>query len=178
MSRVGKNAIAIPPQTHVTVSDRVVSVKGPLGQLEKSIHEAIDIVVTGNEVTVSPKNNSKLAKSLWGTYASHLKNMIKGVNEKYSKQLEIRGVGYRAEMAGSDLKLQLGYSHPIIMRVPAGIEVSVEKTAITVSGIDKEQVGQFAAEIRANRKPEPYKGKGVRYAGEYVREKQGKKGVG
>ena len=177
MSRIGKNPIAIPANTQVTLADNAVMVKGPLGQLTKPVHEAVTIAVEGSEVTVAPKGNSKLAKSLWGTYASHIQNMIKGVNEKYSKQLEVRGVGYRAEMAGQELKLQVGYSHPIMMKIPEGLEVAVEKALITVSGIDKEKVGQFAAEIRATRKPEPYKGKGIRYVDEYVREKQGKKGV-
>ena len=177
MSRIGKNPITIPANTQVTLADNTITVKGPLGQLEKSAHDAVTIAVEGSEVTVTPKGNSKLARSLWGTFASHIRNMIAGVNEKYSKQLEVRGVGYRAEMAGQELKLQVGYSHPIMMKIPEGLEVTVEKAIITVSGIDKEKVGQFAAEIRATRKPEPYKGKGVRYVDEYVREKQGKKGV-
>lgn len=177
MSRIGKNPIAIPANTEVSLADNAVTVKGPLGQLAKPVHESVQVSVEGSEVTVAPKGNSKLARSLWGTYASHIKNMIAGVNEKYSKQLEVRGVGYRAEMAGQELKLQVGYSHPVLMKVPDGLEVAVEKALITVSGIDKEKVGQFAAEIRATRKPEPYKGKGIRYVGEYVREKQGKKGV-
>lgn len=177
MSRIGKNAVTIPQNTQVAVANNMLTVKGPLGELSKPLHEAIAVTVEGSAVSVAPKNNSKLARSLWGTFASHIKNMIKGVNEKYAKQLEVRGVGYRAEMAGKDLKLQIGYSHPVLMKVPDGVEVLVEKALITVSGIDKEKVGQFAAEIRANRKPEPYKGKGIRYVGEYVREKQGKKGA-
>lgn len=177
MSRIGKNPIAIPANTQVTLAGNAVTVKGPLGQIVKPVHEAVTVAVEGSEVTVTPKGNSKLAKSLWGTYASHIKNMIKGVNEKYSKQLEVRGVGYRAEMAGQDLKLQIGFSHPVLMKIPEGVEVVVDKAFITISGIDKEKVGQFAAEVRAMKKPEPYKGKGIRYVTEYVREKQGKKGV-
>lgn len=177
MSRIGKNPITIPEKTDVSVANSTVTVKGPLGELTKSVHEAVDVAVEGKEVKVSPKNNSKLSRSLWGTFASHVQNMIKGVNEKYSKQLEVRGVGYKVELSGKDLKLNVGFSHPVIVQVPEGIEASVEKTTITVSGIDKEKVGQFAAEVRAIRKPEPYKGKGIRYVDEYVREKQGKKGV-
>jgi large subunit ribosomal protein L6 len=177
MSRIGKNPVTIPDKTQVAVSGGVLTVKGPLGELSKPIHEVVEITVEGGEVKVAPKNNTKLARSLWGTFASHAKNMIRGVNEKYQKKLEIRGVGYRAELAGKDLKLQVGFSHPVLMPVPEGLEVVVEKAFITVSGIDKEKVGQFAAEIRAVKKPEPYKGKGIRYVDEYVREKQGKKGA-
>lgn len=177
MSRIGKNSIAIPDNTQVSVDNNVVTVKGPLGELSKSIHEAVTIAVENKEVAVTPKNNSKLARSLWGTFASHVQNMVKGVNEKYSKQLEVRGVGYKVELAGKDLKLNVGFSHPVVVPVPEDLDVSVEKAVITVSGIDKEKVGQFTAEVRAIRKPEPYKGKGIRYVGEYVREKQGKKGV-
>jgi len=177
MSRIGKNSVTIPDKTQVAVELGVMTVKGPLGELSKPIHEAVTVTVEGGEVKVAPNNNSKLARSLWGTFASHAANMIKGVNEKYKKQLEVRGVGYRAELAGKELKLQIGFSHPVIMQVPEGLEVTVEKATISVSGIDKEKVGQFAAEIRAMKKPEPYKGKGIRYVGEFVREKQGKKGA-
>ena len=177
MSRIGKNPITIPEKTDVSVANSTVTVKGPLGELTKSVHEAVDIAVEGGEVKVAPKNNSKLSRSLWGTFASHVKNMIQGVNEKYSKRLEVRGVGYKVDLQGKDLKLNVGFSHPVVVPVPDGIEASVEKAIITVSGIDKEKVGQFAAEIRAIKKPEPYKGKGIRYVDEYVREKQGKKGV-
>ena len=175
MSRIGKNAITIPEKTTVTLTDGVISVKGPLGELSRPVHEAVNIAVTDTDVTVTPANNSKLARSLWGTFASHIINMIGGVNEKYTKQLEVHGVGYKVELAGNTLKLSVGYSHPVELPVPDGIEVAVEKNTITVSGIDKEQVGQFAAVVRATKKPEPYKGKGVRYVGEYVRQKQGKK---
>lgn len=175
MSRIGKNAITIPEKTDITVVDGVVTVKGPLGALSKAVHDAIDITVSNKEVTVSPKNNTKLARSLWGTFVSHIKNMMKGVNQKYSKQLEVRGVGYKVELQGKVLKLNVGFSHPVLVDVPEGIDVTVEKNMVTVAGIDKEAVGQFAANVRALKKPEPYKGKGIRYVDEFVREKQGKR---
>lgn len=175
MSKVGKNPITIPPKTDVSVVDGVLTVKGPLGTLEKPVHSAVAITVSGSEVQVSPVNTSKLSRSLWGTYGAHVKNMIHGVNEKFVKKLELHGVGYKVELQGNMLKLSVGFSHPVFMSVPEGIEVVVEKNSITVSGIDKDAVGQFAANVRAVKKPEPYKGKGLRYEGEYVRQKQGKK---
>lgn len=178
MSRIGKNPIAIPDNTDVSVVDGVVSVKGPLGTLSKKLHSAVSVEVAGKEVKVVPVNTSKLSRSLWGTFASHIRNMIRGVNEKFKKQLEVQGVGYKVEMQGQDLKLSVGFSHPVIMKIPEDVEVAVEKNVIIVSGTSSESVGQFAANIRAVKKPEPYKGKGIRYSGEYVREKQGKKAVG
>lgn len=178
MSKVGKNPITIPPKTDVSVADGMVTVKGPLGVLTKPVHSAVSVAVEGGAVTVAPVNTSKLSRSLWGTYGSHLKNMIHGVNEKFVKKLELHGVGYKVDLQGKVLKLSVGFSHPVLMSVPEGVEVAVEKNLITVSGIDKEAVGQFAANVRAVKKPEPYKGKGLRYEGEYVRQKQGKKATG
>jgi len=175
MSRIAKNAIPLLPKTEVSVSEGVLTVKGPLGTLTKPVHPLVDISVADNAVTVRPVNSSKLSRSLWGTYASHIRNMMKGVTEKFSKKLELRGIGYRVEMQGKNLKLLVGFSHPVLMEVPAGIDVTIEKAFVTMTGIDKEAVGQFAANVRAVKKPEPYKGKGLRYEGEYVREKQGKK---
>lgn len=177
MSRIGKNTITIPANTTVAVTDGMLTVKGPLGELSKPVHSMVAVAVENNEVKVTPVNNSKLSRSLWGTYASHVLNMITGVNEKYEKQIELHGVGYKVEMQGNAIKLNVGYSHPVVMDVPEGIEAKVEKNLITISGIDKEAVGQFAANVRAVKKPEPYKGKGLRYVGEYVRQKQGKKAV-
>lgn len=177
MSRIGKNAIAIPEKTTVTVDDGVLNVKGPLGELSKPVHSQVSIAVDTDGITVAPQNNSKLSRSLWGTYASHVINMIRGVNEKYVKELELQGVGYKVELQGKELKISVGFSHPVIIQVPDGIDVAVEKNIIKVSGIDKELVGQFAANVRAVKKPEPYKGKGIRYVGEYVRQKQGKRAV-
>lgn len=175
MSRIAKNSIAIPDKTTVTVAEGILTIKGPLGTLTKNVHPQVAITVEGSEVTVRPVGNSKLARSLWGTFASHIRNMIKGVTQKYARKLELQGIGYRVELQGKNLKFLVGFSHPVIMPIPEGLEVLVEKNTMTVSGIDKEAVGQFAANIRAVKKPEPYKGKGIRYEGEYVRQKQGKK---
>ena len=175
MSKIGKQIIAIPAKTEVTSTDGVLTVKGPLGAVMKPIHSLVTIAVADGKATVTPANTSKLARSLWGTYASHLKNMVAGVNKKYEKKLTLEGIGYRVELAGKSLKFVVGLSHPVVLAVPEGLAVAVEKNAMTVSGIDKEAVGQFAANIRKIKKPEPYKGKGIRYEGEYVRQKQGKK---
>lgn len=175
MSRIGKNAIPVPDKTEVSVGGGSVSVKGPLGTLTRPLHELVTVTVEGKSVQVTPKNTSKLARSLWGTTASHIKNMLAGVNTKYSKKLTLEGIGYRVELQGKNLKFLIGYAHPVLLAIPANLEVAVDKNAMVVSGIDKEAVGQFAANIRAVKKPEPYKGKGIRYEGEYVRQKQGKK---
>ncbi len=175
MSKIGKNAIAIPEKTEVTAVDGVLTVKGPLGAIVKPLHDMITVSVADGKVTVTPKNNTKLARSLWGTYASHIKNMIAGVHKKFEKKLELQGIGYRVELTGKNLKFTVGFSHPVVLAIPENIAVAVDKNNMTVSGIDKDAVGQFAANIRFVKKPEPYKGKGIRYEGEYVRQKQGKK---
>lgn len=175
MSRIAKNAIPFSDKTEVTVSGTTLSVKGPLGTVTKELHPLVKVSVADKMVTVTPVNTSKLSRSLWGTFASHIKNMIAGVNQKYVKKLELQGIGYRVEVQGKNVKLLVGFSHPVLVAIPAGLDVAVEKNVISISGIDKEAVGQFAANVRAIKKPEPYKGKGLRYEGEYVREKQGKK---
>ncbi len=175
MSRLAKNIIPVVPGTTVTFLEGVLKVKGPLGEISKSVNPAVSITVSSDGVRVSPNGSTKFARALTGTFASHLKNMIRGVTEKYSKKLELQGIGYRVEVSGKNLKLLVGFSHPVLVAIPAGIDVAIDKNTITVSGIDKEAVGQFAANVRSKRKPEPYKGKGLRYVGEYVREKQGKK---
>lgn len=175
MSRIGKKIIEIGEKTEVTVSNDSFTVKGPHGELTKSYNPIIEIIVADGTVTLKPKKDNQVSKALWGTYASHIINMIKGVNEKYEKKLEIEGVGYRAELKGNTLVLSVGFSHTIEMPAPEGITVTVEKNLITISGIDKEVVGEFSAKIRANKKPEPYKGKGIHYVGEYIRRKEGKK---
>ncbi|MES2014589.1 MAG: 50S ribosomal protein L6 [Patescibacteria group bacterium] len=175
MSRIGKNPIQIPANTQVSVTEGVLTVKGPLGSIVRPVHSMVSITVEGSAVTVTPKNSSKLARSLWGTFASHLKNMIAGVNKKYEKKLTLEGIGYRVELQGKNMKFIVGFSHPVLLPIPDGLDVAVEKNAMTVSGIDKDAVGQFSAVIRAIKKPEPYKGKGIRYDGEYIRRKQGKK---
>jgi large subunit ribosomal protein L6 len=177
MSRIGKQTIKIPDKTEVVKTDTTVTVKGPLGDLSRDFSSEIDIMIVDKEITLKPANDSNFANALWGTYASHLKNMVDGVNKPFEKKLVIEGVGFKVEMSGKELVLSLGFSHKINVAIPEGVDVSVEKNIITISGIDKEKVGQFAANIRALKKPEPYKGKGIRYDDEVVRRKQGKKTV-
>lgn len=178
MSRVGKKEIIIPAGTEVSVVSQELIVKGKGGTLKKMVHPAIEIKIDGQNVTVTPANNSRLAKALWGTYAAHVRNMISGVNTPFIKKLQIEGIGYKAEMQGTNLKMALGFSHPVLVAIPTGLTVAVEKNIVTVSGSDKEVVGQFAASVRQIKKPEPYKGKGIRYEGEVVRQKAGKKVAG
>ena len=175
MSRIGKLPIKIPAGTEVSVISSELIVKGKGGTLRRAIHPAVSVSVDSSTVTVTPVKNNRLARALWGTYAAHVRNMISGVTQPFTKNLMVEGIGYRAELAGKQLKLSVGFSHPVLVTVPEGIAVSVDKNNISNSGADKEQVGQFAAEIRAVRKPEPYKGKGIRYEGEVIRMKQGKK---
>ncbi len=177
MSRIGKRPIEIPEKTEVSVSDGIVVVKGPLGTLQKDIHPFVDIKVENNNVLVTLKNDTRLARALWGTFASHVNNMIKGVNKKYSKKLILDGVGFKMAVTGSDITLNIGFSHPVVMPIPEGITAEIEKNELTISGIDKDLVGQFAADVRAKKKPEPYKGKGFHYHDEVILRKQGKKAV-
>ena len=175
MSRVGKKEIIIPEKTEVSVADGKITVKGPLGELSRATHKQVTVTVADGKVDVKPADESNFAYALWGTYASHVMNMINGVNTHYEKKLEIEGVGYRAAVQGNELVLNVGFSHQVKMPIPQGLEVTVEKNLITVKGIDKEVVGQFSANVRATKKPEPYKGKGIHYVGEYIIRKQGKK---
>ncbi|MBU6310662.1 50S ribosomal protein L6 [Patescibacteria group bacterium] len=175
MSRLAKNSIAVPANVTVTMTNGALSVRGPLGELTKAVHPSVSIEVGADGVLVTPRATNKLSRALSGTFTSHVKNMLRGVTAKYEKKLELQGIGYKVELQGRNLKFQVGFSHPVIITIPAGVDAAVEKNNITISGIDKEAVGQFAANVRAIKKPEPYKGKGIRYAGEYVREKQGKK---
>jgi large subunit ribosomal protein L6 len=175
MSRLAKKPIVVPAKTEITADGSVVRVKGPKGELSKPQHRLIDISVTPEGVAVSAKADTIQTRALTGTYASHMRNMIAGVNQEFSKKLLIEGVGYKWDVAGKTLNLSLGFSHPVKMAIPEGLKVTVEKGALSVSGIDKELVGQFAANVRALKKPEPYKGKGIRYEGEVIRRKQGKK---
>lgn len=178
MSRTGKLPIKIPAGTEVSVVSGELTVKGKGGTLTRRMHPGVAITVENGEAIVSQAQKTRLARALWGTYAAHLRNMVKGVNEPFVKKLEIQGIGYRAELAGKQLKMNLGFSHPVLVDVPEGLTALVEKNIITISGADKEKVGQFAASVRQIKKPEPYKGKGIRYEGEVVRMKQGKKAVG
>jgi large subunit ribosomal protein L6 len=175
MSRLAKKPIILPAKTEVTYSGGVVAVKGPLGELKKNIRPLVNIAIEKGEVTLTPAGNSPETKVLLGTYVSHIRNMIAGVNKAYEKKLIIEGIGFKADVKGTDLVMALGFSHPVVMPIPAGIKVVSDKTGLTISGIDCEKVGQFAADIRAKKKPEPYLGKGVRYSDEIIRRKQGKK---
>lgn len=175
MSRLAKKPIVIPQKTEVTVTPEKVTVKGPLGELSKPMRPEVGVVIKDGEVTVEQKSNSILAKALIGTYASHIRNMVDGVNKNYEKKLILEGVGFKSDVQGNTLVLALGFSHPVKVEIPAGLTVKAEKNVITVEGINKEDVGQFAAQVRALKKPEPYKGKGMRYEGEVIRRKEGKK---
>ena len=176
MSRIGRLPVAIPAGVEVSVAEgNVVTVKGPKGTLERALPKEMEIKVEDGHVVVSRPNDLKKMKSLHGLTRSLIHNMVVGVSEGYTKELEVNGVGYKAAKQGKKLVLSLGYSHPVEMEDPEGLESKVDGNKIVISGIDKEKVGEFAANVRKVRKPEPYKGKGVKYTGEYVRRKEGKK---
>ena len=179
MSRIGKKPIAIPAGVDVKINGQEVTVKGPKGTLSQVIRSEIGISVEGNEVILTAKDESKLTNSLHGLSRTLVANMVEGVTNGYSKTLEVKGVGYRAQKQGNNLVMNLGYSHQVIVPEIPGIKIDVpDPNQIVISGADKQAVGQFAAEVREKRPPEPYKGKGIRYAGEYVRHKEGKAGKG
>ena len=176
MSRVGNSAIAIPSGVTVSQQDGVVFVKGKNGELSAPLHSEVELVIADDVATVKPRRKSKLSQSLWGTTRAIINNMVVGVGEGFTRSLEINGVGYRAAMQGNKLVLSLGFSHPVEMDVPAGLTVAVENsTKINISGADKQLLGQFASEVRSKRPPEPFKGKGVKYAEEHIVRKEGKK---
>jgi len=176
MSRVGKKPVAIPSGVTASVEGQVVKVKGPKGALAVALHGDVAAKVEGSEVKIDPRADTKRARAMWGTYRSLLANAMTGVTKGFERRLEITGVGYRAAVQGKNLQVQLGYSHDIVYPIPEGITIAVPKvTEVVVTGIDQQKVGQVAAEIRAFRKPEPYKGKGVKYVGEYIFRKEGKK---
>jgi large subunit ribosomal protein L6 len=176
MSRIGKKAISVPSGVTVDIKDGSVTVKGPKGELSAAIVDDVLVKMNDDGIKVDPRDESKRSRSMWGMTRTVISNLVEGVTEGFKKNLEINGVGYRANLQGKNLQLALGYSHEVIYKVPEGIIVEVPKpTEIVVSGIDKQRVGQVASEIRAYRPPEPYKGKGVKYADEYVFRKEGKK---
>lgn len=181
MSRIGKKIIQIPEKTDVTVSGNKVVVKGPKGTIEREISSFVDVKVNTvdgkKEVTIIPKESSVDAEPVRGAAASHVINMIKGVNEMFVKKLIVEGIGYKAEVKGAEVVLSLGFSHLIKIPIPATLKVVSDKGIVTISGLNKDEVGQFAANLRALKKPEPYKGKGIRYDDEIIRRKQGKKSV-
>jgi large subunit ribosomal protein L6 len=178
MSRIGKMPILVPPEVQVTIHGSEVTVKGPRGELSRTLHRDMSVNLEDDQLVVTRPTDHRLHRSLHGLTRALLANMVQGVHEGFRKELEIHGVGYRAQAEGDGLTLLVGYSHPVQITPPPGITFSVDKSYrnITVEGVDKELVGRVAAEIRAVRKPEPYKGKGIRYAGEYVRRKAGKAG--
>ena len=176
MSRIGKRSVAIPSGVSAEIANGILSVKGPKGTLTLGMRDEIAYTVESDSISVMPANDSKQARAFWGMQRTLVSNLVTGVTDGYTKVLEITGVGYRANSQGKNLKLQLGYSHDVDFAVPDGIEIKTpDNTTIEISGIDKQQVGQVAAEIRRWRKPEPYKGKGIKYRGEFIFRKEGKK---
>lgn len=176
MSRVGKHPVEIPAGVEVALAGQAVTVKGRRGLLSATLPREVDVTVEDRSVRVRPRDDSKRARAMWGTSRSIVSNMVVGVSEGFTIDLEINGVGYRAASDGKTLTLQLGYSHDVVYPIPEGIEIKCERpTMIRVSGADRQRVGQVAAEIRAYRRPEPYKGKGIKYAKEWIRRKEGKK---
>jgi len=176
MSRLAKKPIAVG-KTEVSVAGGMLSVKGTKGTLTKRVHPSVSITVSGEGVMITPKDSSKLAKALTGTFASHVKNMVQGVEKPYMVKLILEGVGYKVEVKGKDVVLTVGFSHTVPLAIPEDVSAKVEKNVITLESANKESVGQFAANIRRVKPPEPYLGKGIRYDGEVVRRKQGKKAV-
>lgn len=177
MSRLGKKPIMIPTGTEVKTDGFAITVKGPQGTLSRKIPQTITVVIKDNSIMLEPKSTGGNSSAMWGTWVSHIKNMIEGVNKTFEKKLLIEGVGYKADVKGNDVILSVGFSHQVSMPIPEGIKVVSDKTGIKVSGIDIEKVGDFTARMRAVKKPEPYKGKGLRYSDEVIRRKQGKKTV-
>jgi large subunit ribosomal protein L6 len=175
MSRVGKQQLTIPEKTEVTFVDGLFTAKGPLGTLTRAFDDVVTFTIADGMITFAQKGDTPYARAIWGTYASHVKNMLAGVNTPYVKKLILEGVGFKSEVKGSELHLALGFSHPVVVTIPEGLTVTAEKNTITITGIDKEKVGQFSASVRAMKKPEPYKGKGFHYHYEVVRRKAGKK---
>jgi large subunit ribosomal protein L6 len=177
MSRLGKKGITLTDNVQASIANGLFSVKGPKGSLERMFRSEVSIAIEGKEVSLSIVKETKETLALWGTYASHIKNMIKGVTEGFEKKLILEGVGYKSQVNGDKLGLALGFSHPVEVPIPQGLAVKAEKNLVTISGMDKELVGSFAAKVRDLKRPEPYKGKGFRYSDEVIRRKQGKKSV-
>lgn len=176
MSRVGKHAVAVPSGVTVELKGQNVAVKGKLGQLSLVVPPELEITLADGKLSVTPRHMTQRARALWGTARNNLNNMVKGVAEGYKKLLEIEGVGFRAAVQGKDLVLNIGFSHEVKYHIPDGITIKAEKpTLVSVSGFDRQKVGQVAAEIRGLKKPEPYKGKGIKYEGERIYRKEGKK---
>ena len=177
MSRIAKKPIIVPAQTEVTNVNGTITVKGPLGSTSRYFKPVVQFDIAPENITLTPNNQTLETLALWGTYAAHLRNMIAGVHTPFQKKLIVEGIGFKSDVKGKELVMSLGFSHIVKMNIPEGLKVTAEKNIITVSGLDIEAVGQFVAQIRAKKKPEPYKGKGIRYENEVIRRKQGKKSV-
>ncbi len=175
MSRVGKQIITVPAGVEVLITNNSVTVKGPKGELTRPVREEVVLKFEDGKLTSEPRRNDKFSKSLWGTYMSLIKAMISGVVTPFVKKLIVEGVGFKWEVKGDILHMSLGFSHPVTLNIPKGLTVEAAKSELTITGIDKELVTLFAMQVKKNKKPEPYKGKGIRYAGEVVRRKEGKK---
>ena len=176
MSRIGKRPVAIPGGVTASIENGTLSVKGPKGNLTLGMSDLVEYKVEDGQISIMPANDTKAARSHWGMQRTMVSNLVEGVTAGFTKILDIKGVGYRANAQGKTLKLQLGYSHDVDLSVPEGLEVKTpDQTTVEISGIDKQAVGQFAAEVRRWRKPEPYKGKGIKYRGEFIFRKEGKK---
>ncbi len=176
MSRIGKQELIIPSTVTVSMADGILSVKGSKGELKRAVNEsAVEVKIEDGKLTFSPRRNDKEARSLWGTYASLAKSMIKGVETPFEKKLLMEGVGFKWEAKGAELHMALGFSHPVMILIPSDVTVAIEKLTMTITGIDKEKVGSFAKKVRSLKEPEPYKGKGIRYSDEVIRRKQGKR---
>jgi large subunit ribosomal protein L6 len=175
MSRLGKKPFPVPAGVTVTMNDGNITVTGPKGTLSRAFRDEISIKVEDGSILIEPTSDNVFVRSLWGTYASHLRNMVAGVTEGFTKKLILEGVGFKSAVNGTSLDLALGFSHPVNVEIPAGLTVTAEKNVVTITGMDKETVGQFSSYVRSLKKPEPYKGKGFRYDDEVIRRKQGKK---
>lgn len=175
MSRIGKQAISFSEKIKPVLAGTTLTVTGPLGELQRDFKPSIKIKIDQGQIVLTPEQLDIASRALWGTYASHIRNMIKGVSQGYEKKLILEGVGYKSAVKGSDLVLDVGFSHEVIEHIPQGLKVTAEKNIITITGIDKEAVGSFAARVRSRKVNEPYKGKGMRYADEIIRRKEGKK---
>ena len=178
MSRIGKKSVVVPDGVDVNISGRKISIKGPKGSLDFEFHPDVEVKIEEKEIMVVARKKTKQARSIWGLTRMLVSNMIDGVTKGFEKQLELQGVGFRMAIQGKKINMALGFSHPVEVEIPEGLEAKIEKNILTISGIDKQQVGQFAASTRALKKVEPYKGKGFRYVGEIVRKKAGKKAAG
>jgi large subunit ribosomal protein L6 len=175
MSRIGKKGIDIPEKTEVKFDNGIITVKGPLGELTRTFKKGINITIKDSKVELTPAKDTLENRALWGTYASHIQNMVNGVNTGFTRNLIVEGVGYKADATPTEIVFKVGFSHPVKVSIPSGLKVSSEKGLVSISGIDKEVVNSFASGLRSIKKPEPYKGKGIRYDDEVIRRKEGKK---